>query len=47
MPGLWIKLVKPLVVAALVGLVAVHFVSPLDAATLAVAALWVLTIFWL
>lgn len=37
-----LKLAKPLAVAALVGLVAVHFVAPLDAATLAVAALWVL-----
>ena len=42
-----LKLVKPFVVAALVGLVAVHFASPLDAATIAVASLWVLLIFWL
>jgi hypothetical protein len=42
-----LKLAKPLVVAALVGLVAVHFASPLNAATLAVAALWVLLMFWL
>jgi hypothetical protein len=37
-----LKLAKPAVVGALVGLVAVHFVAPLDAATIAVAALWVL-----
>jgi hypothetical protein len=42
-----LKLVKPCTVAALVGLVAVHVVSPLDAATLAVAVLWALLIFWL
>lgn len=40
-----LKFVKPLVVAALVGLVTVHFLAPLDAATLAVAALWVLVMF--
>lgn len=37
-----LKLVKPAVVAALVGLVLVHFVAPLDAATVAVAVLWLL-----
>lgn len=42
-----IKLVKPLVVSAFVGLVAVHFVTPLNAATIAVGALWALSMFWL
>lgn len=47
MPGLWIKLVKPLTVAALVGLIAAHFLAPLTAATLGVAVLWVLTMWQL
>lgn len=41
------RLVKPLVASALVGLVCVHWLSPLNAATVAVAALWALVIKWL
>lgn len=42
-----LKLVKPLVVAAFVGLILVHFIAPLDAATIAVGSLWLLSMFWL
>lgn len=42
-----LKLAKPLTVAALAGLILVHVVAPLDAATAAVAVLWVLLMFWL
>jgi hypothetical protein len=34
--------VKPLIVAALVGLIVVHWLSPLDAAVVAVGSLWLL-----
>jgi hypothetical protein len=42
-----LKLVKPLVVAALVGLVVVRFATQLDAATVAVAVLWALLMVYL
>lgn len=36
--------VKPLIVAALFGLIGAHWLAPLDAATLSVAVLWVLVV---
>lgn len=42
-----LKLVKPCVVGALTGLVLVHFLPPLDAATVAVAVLWALLMAYL
>lgn len=43
----FLKLVKPCTVAALAGLVAVHLLTPLDAATLAVGVLWALLMIFL
>ena len=43
MPAVFHPLVKPCIFGALVGLVLAHFVSPLNAATGGVAALWLLT----
>jgi len=42
-PPVFHPLVKPCVVGALVGLILVHFVGPLDAALGGVVALWLLT----
>lgn len=44
MAVVWYRLVKPCVVAALVGLIAAYFVPPLPAAIVAVAVLWVLLV---
>lgn len=45
LPGMWEGLVKACAFAALVGLVLAHVADPLDAATVAVAVLWVLRVF--